>query len=344
MRMPLRLLAVLLLPLLAGCPATTKVAVVDNTIRTLPTFTVVVVCDDVEDPAGVGEVIAEAFRDHGINAYTESGDVAFDQTGSGSGFVVADGYWVTNNHVIKDLDSITITITGRSIPGRLLTSDPVADLAIIKAETTDLKPFKMGTAEIGEGIYVIGFPIPSKLDMHHRVTSGVISSLSGLKGDTSNVQFTAPIQPGNSGGPIFGEDKELAGVVVSTAQTKAMLESMGAMPQGLNFGVSPNILSGMLAANGITPKGPYVQTIPEAIQSTGMIWNGETARQQQTYVAQVDYSYMKDIIYHVVNMRITLTDSLTGDVVAKTRTECDRWGVEIPANHAVDTLMQQLGR
>jgi S1-C subfamily serine protease len=83
------------------------------------------------------------------------------------------------------------------------------------------------------------------------VTTGAVSALSGLGNDSTKLQFTAPIQPGNSGGALLDRTGALVGVVTSKFSDTAALKVGGFVPQGINFAIRKNIASAFLEAQGI---------------------------------------------------------------------------------------------
>lgn len=98
----------------------------------------------------------------------------------------------------------------------------------------------------------LGYPLVSLLGENLSATSGEISSLSGFKGDYSQFTISAPIQPGNSGGPIVNENNEVVGVVVSTLDNVALASEKGIVSQNVNFGIRVSLLLNILSAYGIS--------------------------------------------------------------------------------------------
>jgi S1-C subfamily serine protease len=84
------------------------------------------------------------------------------------------------------------------------------------------------------------------------VTTGIISALSGLRNDRRTIQTTAPVQPGNSGGPLLGENGSVVGVVVGKLDAMKIAEVIGDIPQNVNFAVSLGTLQSFLNANGVS--------------------------------------------------------------------------------------------
>lgn len=144
---------------------------------------------------------------------------------SGSGFALLNGYVVTNNHVADDASEIQIYgIDGDFTTGykaKVIGKDKVCDIALL--QIVDYKndkywesvPYSISKtmADVGESIYALGYPLIGTMGEEVKLTTGIISSRSGFEGDVTNYQISAPIQPGNSGGPLFNENGELVGII-----------------------------------------------------------------------------------------------------------------------------------
>ena len=147
------------------------------------------------------------------------------QQSSGSGFFLSqDGYIITNHHVIEN--ARTIKVSGinddnkTSYTARVEISDKQNDLAILKITDASFKPlanipytFKYTTSSVGEDCFVLGYPLISTMGMDIKLTNGIISSKTGYEGNIAEYQMSAPVQPGNSGGPLFDKNGNIIGVV-----------------------------------------------------------------------------------------------------------------------------------
>lgn len=143
---------------------------------------------------------------------------------SGTGFAIADGYLVTNYHVINGAKTITIKgVNGKmkeSYKGYVVASDREHDLAIIKIVDKkyngfDDIPYCIGNnvPEVGDDIFVLGYPMINTMGKDIKLTNGIISASSGFKGDQSMYQISAAVQPGNSGGPLFDNEGNVIGII-----------------------------------------------------------------------------------------------------------------------------------
>ncbi len=144
--------------------------------------------------------------------------------GSGSGIVFdADGYILTNNHVVGGRSDITVMLhDNRSYPADLVGTDPKTDLAVVKINAPDLHPLAFGDSdalEVGDWVLAVGSPF----GLQHTVTHGIVSakgrtSIRGVNIDYQNfIQTDAAINPGNSGGPLLNMRGEVIGVNTAIA-------------------------------------------------------------------------------------------------------------------------------
>lgn len=159
------------------------------------------------------------------NSNTSSGSSnSDDYTSSGSGIILnTKGYIATNYHVVKDAKSILIQLTqnGKKIKynAKVVVSDKTNDLSILQITDTDFKGFgaipfavKNTISDVGTNVFAMGYPMSSYLGEEVKVTDGLISSKTGYQGDIVTYQISVPIQPGNSGGPLFDKQGNLIGI------------------------------------------------------------------------------------------------------------------------------------
>ncbi|MEK7867422.1 MAG: trypsin-like peptidase domain-containing protein [Planctomycetota bacterium] len=153
----------------------------------------------------------------------------------GSGVVVAkDGYILTNNHVVANARSITVTFAdGRIENGEVVGSDENIDLAVVRVKADGLTPIPMGDSdaiEVGNWVVAIGNPY----GLDHTVTTGIVSAMGrakeSLTGYEGYIQTDAAINPGNSGGPLVNLNGELIGV-------NTMIYSRTGGYQGIGFAI-----------------------------------------------------------------------------------------------------------
>jgi len=189
----------------------------------------------------------------GIAATGTSGGV----TKEGSGIVVdANGHVLTNNHVIDSCRNLRVTDTGGTAsPATLVAADATNDLAVLKTERhwPTWASFRDSRAlRPGEAVVVAGFPLSGLLSPEMAVNTGSLTALSGLRGDSRLFQFSAPIQPGNSGGPVLDSSGRVLGIATSGLNGLALAAATGALPQNVNFAIKTSTARSFLDDNSVT--------------------------------------------------------------------------------------------
>ena len=146
------------------------------------------------------------------------------QEWSGTGFALQNGYIVTNYHVIKNAKTISVQGVSSNFQEKynvtVIATDKYNDLALLQISDNRFNGFgaipynvKTSVSEVGEEVFVLGYPLTSTMGDEIKLTTGIISSKTGFQGDVSLYQISAPIQPGNSGGPLFDKNGNLIGIV-----------------------------------------------------------------------------------------------------------------------------------
>ncbi len=168
--------------------------------------------------------------------------------GAGSGFIIrADGYILTNEHVVRDAQTLKVTLYGgKKYDGRVIGTDPQTDLAVVKIDGKNFPAVEMGDSnglEPGEWVVAIGNPY----GFHDTVTAGIISALGRSLEDPNQsgnlIQTDAAINPGNSGGPLVDLNGKVIGIN----------EAIIANAQGLGFAIPINLAKGI--AQDLIEKG-----------------------------------------------------------------------------------------
>jgi serine protease Do len=177
------------------------------------------------------------------------------ERGSGSGFIVsADGYILTNNHVVEGADRVRAKLLdGRVFNARVIGTDPSTDVAVIKIDVAGLTPMPFGDSDgvrVGEMVLAIGNPLGENLTF--TVTSGIISAkgrrLQGLNQNERSIsdflQTDAAINPGNSGGPLVNTRGEVIGINSAIASETGLFAGYGfAIPINLAKTVMDQIVA-----------------------------------------------------------------------------------------------------
>jgi S1-C subfamily serine protease len=176
---------------------------------------------------------------------------------SGTGFVVAtDGYIVTNSHVVAGcVSKVHASLSGESaVDLRIVSKDETNDLALLKAGVTfaDAVPVRGTAIRPGDGIVAIGYPYYGMLSTDFTVTNGIVSSLGGIGNDSRYLQISAPVQPGNSGGPLLDTSGNLVGIVSEKLDVMKVAEVTGTIPENVNFAIKTGTFRDFLDKNVVT--------------------------------------------------------------------------------------------
>jgi TPR repeat protein len=174
---------------------------------------------------------------------------------SGTAFAVAPGLLITNHHVIEGCGAIEVIASDGRRPATVVDSVQQIDLALLqvyglRGGVAALRT--EGAAQLGEPATVFGFPLAGALSSTGNFTTGVVSSLRGLRDAAGEIQITAPVQPGNSGGPVLDRAGAVIGVVQSKLDAVRAVRSTGDIPQNVNFAVSLDVLTDFLAKNSVS--------------------------------------------------------------------------------------------
>ncbi|SFJ43416.1 S1 family peptidase [Celeribacter neptunius] len=200
-----------------------------------------------------------------------------DRTSSGSGFYVSEfGHVLTNAHVVKECKALKVDGEDAS----LVEQSQNFDLALLKVNTEPkaIATFSPTVAKLNQDITVVGYPLSGLLGGIN-VTRGAISSMTGLGGDETTMQISAPVQPGNSGGPVLSSEGVVVGVVVSKLDAAAVQEVIGDIPQNINFAIRGSAAKLFLSLNGVEP----------VISDTSSAMNGpQLAEEAQTFTVQIE--------------------------------------------------------
>jgi uncharacterized protein len=168
---------------------------------------------------------------------------------TGTGFTVTSNRVVTNAHVVEGCGRLELAGNG---PARVIATDRRNDLALIgAANLSSAVTLRAGRLRQGDEIAVVGFPLAGLLASGAQITTGNVSALAGMQNDSRFIQISAPVQPGNSGGPLLDTSGNVVGVVVSKLNAQKIADATGDIPQNVNFAISPLILQGFLEANGV---------------------------------------------------------------------------------------------
>lgn len=198
-----------------------------------------------------------------------------DWKGNGSGFFIHEkGYIATNYHVIKDATEIRVEYFTKGIQqsfnAKVIVTDKQNDLAIIQIQDPNFKGltkipyvFNISTRDVGTNVFALGYPIANIMGAEIKFTDGKISAKTGVQGDITMYQVSVPIQPGNSGGPLFDYKGNLVGI------TSATLNKDIFNTENVNYAIKSSYLKNL------------IDVMPETISLPN---NTETASQPLTEI------------------------------------------------------------
>ncbi len=183
-------------------------------------------------------------------------------TGSGF-FITKSGIIATNAHVVEGASKIEVTVShdhgALSYNAKLLIFDKSNDVALLQIEDSRFEelnfiPYQIvETTDIGAKVYTIGYPLSNIMGSNFKLTDGIVSSTSGINDDIRYFQISVPLQPGNSGGPLFNKDGNIIGITTSRLNSSAV----GAQVENVNYAIkSPYLLN----LYNMLPNAPKLST------------------------------------------------------------------------------------
>jgi S1-C subfamily serine protease len=179
---------------------------------------------------------------------------------SGTCFAISkDGYFLTNFHVIENGGSVSIVLKDKlevkEFKAKVVLKDETNDIAVLKITDSNFIHFEKipyrltENSKIGESIFTMGYPISNIMGENLKYTDGSISSLSGIKDDIRYYQISVPIQPGNSGGPLFNKNGDIIGITTAKLNSQAV----GVEIQNVNYAIKAAYINNVLKMLPIRP-------------------------------------------------------------------------------------------
>jgi tetratricopeptide (TPR) repeat protein len=175
---------------------------------------------------------------------------------TGSGVVIsAGGDILTASHVVDSCERITVRFASKELEAaQLVARDQKNDLAVLRIRNSppSAAAFREGTPlRAGDSVVALGYPLPSLLATSASLTVGYVSALTGYEDDSRYLQMSAPVQPGNSGGPLLDSSGHLAGIVISKLNAVSVAQYTGDIPQNVNFAIKAEVARAFLDSKGI---------------------------------------------------------------------------------------------
>jgi S1-C subfamily serine protease len=221
-------------------------------------------------------------------------NVSNEAKSTSSGFLISEkGLIVTNYHAVENSNSIEILFPNfkKNYFATIKIKDAKNDIAILELKDfsysnifTEPIPFLLSNAnktKIGEEVFTLGFPLGDILGTNSRLSTGRINSQYGLQDDPRLFQISNPLQPGNSGGPLFNDKGELIGVVVSSLNAKYFYDNIGIIPQNVNFAIKSTYLQNLIS---MIPEGDEILNRKNLVTQSKM---EDQIEQLNSFVVQI---------------------------------------------------------
>ena len=218
---------------------------------------------------------------------------------TGSGFFISKlGHIITNEHIVHRCGSVTVGDNAeKQVTALVLEKDKPNDLALLRISSTQqasaetkslisklgakklglkLVPLASGglmrsdDIQLGESVMVAGYPYGELYSNTIKVTGGMVSAVKGMGDDSAQFQMDAAVQPGNSGGPIYDENGNIVGVVISQLNKLKVAKAIGSLPENVNFGIKASTVRQFLTSAGLPTK-----------------WSNRTERKSTKKLAQI---------------------------------------------------------
>ncbi|GAA3625367.1 trypsin-like peptidase domain-containing protein [Flavivirga jejuensis] len=271
------------------------------------------------------------------------------QLGTGSGVIInADGYIITNNHVIDNAHELSVTLNNNTTyKAELIGTDPKTDIALLKIDADEDLPYATfgdsDQAKIGEWVLAVGNPF----NLTSTVTAGIISAKSrDLTGKSSQsfIQTDAAVNPGNSGGALVNTNGELIGINTAiSSQTGSYIGYSFAVPSNIARKVIEDIMEYGNVQNGVLgiKGGTFNNTAAEeiGINYTEGVYVGEVIKNSGAEKAGIKKG---DVIKKLDNIEVSKFEDLSGYI--KTKRPNDVVTVELLRNNTLKTLPVTLSK
>ena len=248
------------------------------------------------------------------------------QMGTGSGVIInADGYIITNNHVINNSDELSVTLNNnKTYKAEIVGSDPKTDIALLKIDAEEELPFvtfaDSDNAKIGEWVLAVGNPF----NLTSTVTAGIISAKARNLDPSgtytqSFIQTDAAVNPGNSGGALVNTNGELVGINTAiSSQTGSYIGYSFAVPSNIARRVIEDIMeygnvqNGILGISGGALNSKYAEEL--GVNDTEGIYVGSVVEDSGADKAGIEKG---DIIKEIDNIKVSKFADLTGHIGAR---------------------------
>jgi hypothetical protein len=215
-----------------------------------------------------------------LRAAQEAKPVVPELIGTGSGFAITtEGHILTNHHVVEECSEVRI---GPDTKVNVVASDINVDLALLKGPKRESAAvrFREGRGiRPGDEVVGAGYPLQGLLTSDLNITTGTVSALAGPGNDRRFIQISAPVQPGNSGGPLLDLSGNVVGIIVGKLDAIKVAQATGDIPQNVNFAISALSARAFLDSQNV-----QYETAPSEVQHSA----ADVAAMARQYTVRIE--------------------------------------------------------
>ena len=285
---------------------------------------------------------SDSFQNYNLN--NQISDIS-----SGSAFAISDDLLMTSNHVIENYKEVDVMIGNTFVKASVLYAEKENDIAILRVPQNLPYHFKISSCyKKGDAIMAIGYPLSDVLGNENvKFTDGIISSETGFNNNPFYLQITAPIQPGNSGGPVVNNDFEVVGIVQSKLNEMYLFESAGTFPQNINFALKPEIIGLAVATFSEDSNSDVVTNSTEAEDATFFVEaHGREYRTNYKYNFKLEVAYNEvwrpDVGFTIYSSTYKITNIETGIVVSEGNDAFNNGYIIYSFNNFASSIVQSI--
>lgn len=298
-----------LLLLLAGCASNLQVVRGPKSEAPRPDYREAQFMPPENDPRGVVPKVVAQLEGAGLKVSLLDPKKPVPGAQGTAFLVTAAGHLLSCAHVVGEDPAATVWIDGARYDADVVARDTRRDLALLKLRGTPpaVAPVSLRDPArfvLGADVFTIGYPLSSLLGSGARLTRGSISATTGAEDNPAQIQVSAQVQPGNSGGPLFDQEGVAVGVVAETLNAVAVAAQTGAVPQNVNFAVKGSEVLAFLraaapevAAQLVLNRPASTESLPHAVVKVraGNLPEGSGAGR---LLVRLDYASYWDVWFH----------------------------------------------
>ncbi|SPF33064.1 conserved exported hypothetical protein [Syntrophobacter sp. SbD1] len=275
-----------------------------------------------QDPRNILPQVVDEFKKMGLVVSVV--DSPEKMPGSqGTGFLITDkGHILTCAHVLGEQNQATVWLSQTRFEADVISKNKDLDVAILKLRNlsgihaTPVSFRENKACRMGEDAFTIGFPLSKVLGDSARLSKGLVSATAGLKDSPNQIQISAEIQPGNSGGPVFDGQGMVFGVVQQTLNpTKIYQQTGGALPQNVNFAIRSDVVLEFIKTSdpGLYDslrrnQGSTIEKIADSTVKVRSSIISEDLKESSKLVVRLQYQSFWDMWFRFRYFAITIYD------------------------------------